>query len=134
MEKELSLEIRLDWSEMDLFGHINNVSYFKYMQSARINLWEHSGLSQKFTTDMLGPILASTACQFKKPLEYPGKVIIRSKVEFIKTTSFGIIHHLYDEHGEVAAIGDDVVVVYDFRNKVKAHITDELRALLEKYC
>ncbi|MCE3258723.1 MAG: hypothetical protein K0S12_364, partial [Bacteroidetes bacterium] len=31
------IKIQLDWSEMDLFGHVNNVAYFKYIQAARVN-------------------------------------------------------------------------------------------------
>jgi len=33
------LPIRIDWSEMDLFGHVNNVMYFKYIQASRVNYW-----------------------------------------------------------------------------------------------
>lgn len=32
-----SLELRIDWSEMDLFGHVNNVAFFKYVQASRVN-------------------------------------------------------------------------------------------------
>ena len=43
--KTITLEIKLDWSEMDLFGHINNVAYFKYAQSARVNYLESVGIN-----------------------------------------------------------------------------------------
>ena len=43
-----TLQLRLDWSEMDLFGHINNVSYFKYIQASRVHYWEQSGISKLF--------------------------------------------------------------------------------------
>jgi acyl-CoA thioester hydrolase len=29
-------EIRIDWSEIDLFGHINNLAIMKYVQTARV--------------------------------------------------------------------------------------------------
>lgn len=42
------LAMRLDWSEMDMFGHINNVMYAKFVQAARVNYWEMVGLNSMF--------------------------------------------------------------------------------------
>lgn len=68
----VKLPLRIDWSEMDLFGHVNNVAYFKYIQASRVNYWEVTGLVDMFATNKLGPILLSTSCKFIKPLRYPG--------------------------------------------------------------
>lgn len=122
----MQLQFRLDWSEMDMFAHINNVSYFKYLQAARINYWEQIGLKTPHT-DGLGPMLASTGCQFRKPLFYPGNIIIDTSVQFIKNTSFGLLHRIYNADGELAAEGNDVVVLYDFLKHEKAQIPDWFR-------
>ena len=34
------LHLRIDWSEMDVFGHVNNVMFMKYVQAARVHYWE----------------------------------------------------------------------------------------------
>lgn len=34
------LNLRIDWSELDLFGHVNNVMYAKYMQASRVHFME----------------------------------------------------------------------------------------------
>src|SRR4051812_11214842 len=91
------LILRIDWSEMDLFGHVNNVSFFKYIQAARVNYWEKIGLTQHHNSNNKGPMLASAACRFKQPLFYPGSVMIRSRLGFIKTTSFSIEHLLLND-------------------------------------
>ena len=78
---KLKLELRVDWSEIDLFGHVNNLAILKYTQAARVNYLEMIGLMQLKAEVEIGPILASTSCQFRKPLFYPGQVIIYSKVE-----------------------------------------------------
>ena len=44
MATPIILTLRVDWSEMDLFGHINNVMYAKYIQSARVNFVEKIGI------------------------------------------------------------------------------------------
>ena len=128
----IKLPLRLDWSEMDIFGHINNVAYFKYVQSSRVNCWEVSGLASSFSVTKIGPILLSTTCQFMKPLFYPGNIVIAARIEFIKNTSFGIHHHILNELGQVAAEAHDVIVMYDFAKNEKVPVSDEFRNFVTK--
>ncbi len=127
----LKLKLRIDWSEMDLLGHINNVQYFKYVQASRINYWENTVLNKMYKEEKIGPLLASTNCQFKKPLHYPGEIFIQASVESIKNTGFGIYHQIIDQHGVIAAEAHDVLVVYDFNKNEKVTIPDALRKEIE---
>ena len=123
----VQLHLRLDWSEMDLFGHINNVSYFKFIQASRVHYWELTGLATSFAVTKIGPILLSTNCQFIKPLHYPGNIIIESRMEFIRNTSFGIHHRILNDHGELAAEAHDVIVNFDFNKNEKTPISAAFR-------
>ena len=124
------MRLRLDWSELDLLGHINNVSY---IQAARINYWEQCGLSPMFHETPIGPILLSTGCQFIKPLFYPGEIEIHTVVEFAKTTSYGLHHRISNAAGELVAEAHDVVVNFDFTSNTKVPMTDEFRAKLHRH-
>ncbi len=126
------LTIRLDWSEMDLFGHINNVSYFKYLQASRVNYWEKLGLTNMHSDMQLGPILASTGCTFLKPLHYPGEITVQASVEYIKNTSFGIHHQILNEKGDIAAEGKDVIVMYNFQTNGKVPVPKEIVETIER--
>src|ERR1700679_2066612 len=99
----VKLNIRLDWSEMDMFGHINNVMFFKFMQASRVNYWEVSKFDGDYKTKKQGPLLVSSNCQFRKPLFYPGNITVEARVEFIKNTSFGIEHRILNDKGEICA-------------------------------
>ena len=121
------LPLRIDWSEMDLFGHVNNVAYFKYIQASRVNYWEVSKLTDAFHARRIGPILLSTGCQFIKPLFYPGNIVVAARIEFIKNTSFGIHHHILNEQGEVCAEAHDVIVCYDFNKNEKVPVSADFR-------
>lgn len=129
--KPVELALRLDWSEMDMFGHINNVSYFKYIQASRVNYWEVCGFRQSFDDTGIGPMLLSTSCRFIKPLYYPGNIIVQASVNFIKNTSFGIHHRILNDKGEIAAEAEDVIVVFDFKNNIKASVSESLRHNIE---
>jgi acyl-CoA thioester hydrolase len=127
----VKLPLRIDWSEMDLFGHVNNVAYFKYVQAARVNYWEVIGMAADFEATKVGPILLSTGCQFMQPLFYPGNIVVESRVEFIKNTSFGIHHRIINDKGELAAEAHDVIVNFDFNKNTKVPLAAKDRAAIE---
>lgn len=128
----VKLNLRLDWSEMDLFGHINNVSYFKYIQASRVNYWETIGLTELLSADKTGPILASTSCRFLKPLFYPGNITIEASIDHIKNTSFSIQHRILNDKQEIAATAEDIIVVYDFNTNRKVPVPDDIRKKIEE--
>ncbi len=126
-EFPIKLPLRIDWSEMDLFGHVNNVAYFKYIQASRVHCWEVCRLAEDFGTTRIGPILLSTGCHFKEPLFYPGNIVVASRVEFIKNTSFGIHHQILNEEGKIAAEAHDVIVMFDFNTNEKVPVSAEFK-------
>jgi acyl-CoA thioester hydrolase len=128
----VKLPLRIDWSEIDLFGHVNNVAYFKYVQASRVNYWEQMGLVELHGGMSAGPMLASTGCRFRKPLFYPGHIVVQARVDFIRHTSFGLHHQVLDADGEVAAEAQDVVVMFDFTRNEKIPIPLHLRETIER--
>ena len=128
----VELPIRIDWSEMDLYGHVNNVSYFKYIQASRVQYWDAVNMLRFFETDKRSPILASSQCNFKQPLHFPGNIVVQCRMQFVKNTSFGFEHRLLNELGEIAAEAADVMVFFDFKNHRKCPIPTEIRTDIEQ--
>lgn len=129
---QTELTIRLDWSDLDYFKHINNVSYFRFVQSARVHYWDCIELTEHHGKTNIGPILASCSCTFIKALHYPGNVVIRTEILWLKNTSFSLQHTMYNDSGEVIAEANDVIVVYDFNNNAKHPIPEFIRKNIEK--
>lgn len=129
-DNKVKFEIRIDWSEIDLFGHINNLAIMKYVQAARVNYLELTGLMKMQSELKKGPILASASCQFRKPLFYPGNVMVYSKVEGIKKTSFQLRHLIKSNGEEIIAEALDVIVFYDFNTNLKEIIPPDLKERL----
>lgn len=123
----VELKLRIDWSEMDMFAHVNNVMFMKYVQASRVNYWEQCGLSVWYHQDKIGPMLLSTSCHFKKPLFYPGFVLVQARMEYIKQSSFSLHHRLVNDAGEVVAEAADVMVLYDFKTEKKVNVPREIR-------
>ena len=121
------MELRIDWSEIDAFGHVNNLSILKYIQAARVNYLEIIGLMQMQATIKIGQILASTTCQFRKPLFYPGQVTIYTNVDNVKNSSFHVQHQIINDKKELVAEAQDIIVFYDFNKNTKLTISDEIK-------
>jgi acyl-CoA thioester hydrolase len=124
----ITLDIRIDWSELDLFGHVNNVSFFKYIQSSRVHYWECVDLVLLYKQQAIAPMLLSSQCRFLKPLFYPGQLKIRASITYIKNTSFGIKHQLLNDKAELVAEAEDVIVLIDGRTGEKTVVPDNIRA------
>lgn len=127
----IQLNLRIDWSELDYFGHVNNVSFYKYIQAARINYWDKIGLTKSHLETNIGAILASCKCDFKLPLYYPGQINILSRVDYIKNSSFSLCHRIIDENNNIAAEAQDVLVMFDFNLNEKISFPLDLKAKIE---
>lgn len=121
------ITIAVDWADLDLFGHVNNVAFFKYVQSARVNYCELIGLTALNNTNKLSFMVASSQCQFKKPLLYPNKIIVSCKTTWIKNSSFQLNYLINLEDGTIIAEAEDVLVVFNHQLKIKALLNDEMR-------
>ncbi len=126
------LTIRIDWSELDLYGHVNNVMIFKYIQAARINYCEKIGMDILNDKEKPGFIVAASNVLYKKKILYPGQLRVESQVQWLKNTSFQLDHLIYNEHNETVVEAYDIIVVYDYEKNSKTAITDELRKTIEQ--
>lgn len=126
------LQLRIDWGDMDLLGHVNNVSIIRYLQAGRVMFMAAIGLPA-FAGMKTGPIEAATEIQFRKQLRFPGNVTVCTTVREVKNTSIILDHEIYDDAGELAVSAMEVIVHFDFVNQVKIPLTDELRANISDY-
>ena len=128
-----NIQLRLDWSEQDLFEHINNVNFFKYTQAARLQILEKIGLTQHYDSTNVGPLLGQTKCRFLAPLHYPGFINVRSRIASRRTTSFVLEHSIVNEQTEIVALAEDIIVVYDYTAKSKADIPGDVSKVIDSF-
>lgn len=127
----MELDVRIDWSEVDIFGHVNNVMFAKYMQAARVYFMEELGIMKTYHEQKLGFMVAATNVVYLKPLFYPGSIKVKTLVKEIKNTSFILTHEIVDQSGQLAAKGEDVIVYFDFNKHEKIVLNQTILKLLE---
>ncbi|PKN82573.1 MAG: acyl-CoA thioesterase [Deltaproteobacteria bacterium HGW-Deltaproteobacteria-1] len=125
----VTMNIPVAWGEMDAMGHVNNIIYFRYFETVRIEYFNRLNMIDYARESGIGPILASTECRFKMPLQYPDTVIVGTKILSMEEDRFVMGHEVFStKHKRIAADGEGVVVTYDYRNNKKVPIPADLRA------
>ena len=132
MQNPVVVTIPVQWGEMDVLGHVNNARYFSWFESARIALFTRIGVSAAGPTN-IGPILATTTCDFLKPVVFPTTLRIGVLVTSIGDTSIKMEYEVRDAAAEhiLYARGSSVTVVVDYRTMQKVHVSNEMRAAIE---
>jgi acyl-CoA thioester hydrolase len=124
----VTVEAAVAWGDMDALRHVNNVTYFRYFENARVAYFERIGLWEFMEKTGIGPILASTQCRFRAPLTYPDVVTIGARVSDIGQDGFTMKYSVVSRRLlKIAAEGEGVLVTYDYRNNHKAGMPAELK-------
>ena len=123
---------RIDWSDLDLLGHVNNIAFSRFFQAARVEYCAHIGM-EVHPGMKTGPILAASRVQFTAQLFFPGNVRILTRVRKAGGTSIVLEHALFDDNGTMCAFSEDVVVRYDFAAKTKIPLGDAIREKIAAY-
>ncbi|MCE9527345.1 MAG: acyl-CoA thioesterase [Planctomycetales bacterium] len=122
------LSLPILWGDQDAFGHVNNVVYFRWCESARVAYLDDTGLQELMTKDNLDPILASIKCDYLKQLNFPDTVRIGARITRIGTKSVSMEHAIYsDALQAVAAKADSVVVVFDYAKQTSCVVPPDVR-------
>lgn len=122
------VEVPVAWGEMDAFGHVNNIVYFRYFETARIAYFEKLDVREFLERDPVGPILAETACRFRAALSYPDRVSVGARVTGLSEDRFVMRYAVFSHRlGRIAAEGEGTLVCFDYRQGRKASVPEKLK-------
>jgi acyl-CoA thioester hydrolase len=79
-------EVTTRWADNDAYGHVNNIVYYSWFDTA-VNAWlMEAGLLNVAAGDPIG-FVVETGCRYAAPLSYPEPVEVGLAVERIGTSS-----------------------------------------------
>jgi len=126
------IEVPVQWGDMDALGHVNNTVYFRWFESARIALFERIGMDAS-APSAVGPILATTTCDFLQPLHYPDHIACGARVSRVGNSSFTMEYGVWRQAAptDLVARGSGVVVTVDYKTERKVRVPQALRDGIE---
>lgn len=126
------IEIIVRFGETDALGHINNTSYFIYLEEARIRFFEKIGY--KMELENWNFILASTKCDFLSQGYFNQHLVIKTYVSKIGTKSFQLEHDIISfRTKELIARGNAIMVYFNFDKQQSEPLPELLKQELKNY-
>ena len=120
---------------MDAFGHVNNTTFFTYLEEARVDLLFVTA-GEQIARERLssGIVVARHEIDYTAPLVFrPEPVTIDIWVAKLGNSSFTLAYQMGDDDGPVYARAATVLVPYDVDAARPRRLSDEERAALEPY-
>ena len=112
------------WGDMDALGHVNNVMYYRYIESARIHYMDQIRMMQQsFST-----VVASNQCKYMRPVFYPDTLKIGVRVEEIRNSAFRMHYILWSEQQQaVVASAEAIMVCVNSESMQKMPLPESIR-------
>jgi acyl-CoA thioester hydrolase len=132
----------LRWSDMDAYGHVNNVQFLRLIEDARVVAFAAAGTDEGGSVVNTGLIVASARIEYLEQLVYrTAPVAIDLWVTSIAGASFDLGYEVLDEKSDddggprphVYARAETTLVTYDLTGHRPRRITAEERVTLEQW-
>ena len=125
---EMNIPIR--WGDMDAMNHLNNGTYFRYLETCRIEWMRSIGFAPDAQGE--GLVIVNAFCNFYKQLEYPGDVLIKMYVSDPGRATFETWATMEraEQPGVIHAAGGATTMWVDFPKQKSMDLPNWLRQLL----
>jgi acyl-CoA thioester hydrolase len=124
------MEIPIRWGDMDAMNHVNNTSYFRYMETCRIDWMRSIGCQPDPQGE--GPVIVNAFCNFYRQLQYPGDVLIRMFASSPGRSTFEtwVTMARADQPDTIDAAGGATTIWVDFPAQKAKTLPDWLRTIV----
>ena len=120
------------WMDNDYYGHVNNVAYYSYFDTAANRyLIEAGGLNLE-NSPVIG-VVVNSGCTYKNPVAYPQALEAGLRIDRLGNSSvqYGLAIFAEGEQ-QASAFGHFVHVFVDRQSNKPVSIPTEIRAALER--
>ncbi|SNT29175.1 acyl-CoA thioesterase [Actinacidiphila glaucinigra] len=123
----------LRWSDMDAFGHVNNVVFLRYLEEARIDFMFRLAPGEGSESFTGGSVVARHEIDYLRPLVHRHEpVTVETWVTKLTAASLTVAYEVKDAEA-VYVRASTVVVPYNLEKGRPRRITAEERSFLEEY-
>jgi acyl-CoA thioester hydrolase len=126
-------QIPTRWHDNDIYGHVNNVVYYSYFDTAIASMLINEGGLDPWKAEVIG-IAVENGCRFHSSLAYPDLVTAGVGVAHLGTSSVRYTIGIFKNDETLAsAEGHFVHVFVDRASQRPTTIPSPIRATLERH-
>lgn len=127
------LDIQTRWADNDIYGHVNNVTYYSYFDTAANALLIQKTGFDIHQSQSIG-LVVDSACSFFQELSFPEIIQVGVAIGKIGNTSLRYELAIFKQGQEQAsAQGHFVHVFVDRETRKTVPISESTREVLEKF-
>ncbi len=127
------IALPVQWGDQDSMGHVNNVVFFRWCESARIEYFRRVGMPDKRAGGQGDFILASLKCDFRRQVNYPDTIQVAARISRIGRSSMTMEHVVFSEAQQaVVAEADSTMVSFDYATGKSQPVPEEARAAISR--
>jgi acyl-CoA thioester hydrolase len=128
-----TVQVPMRWSDMDAYGHVNNVVFLQYFEMARVDLFFERASLEERSGLRRGTVVAAHDIQYKLPVVYSARPLdVQIWVTDIRAAAFSCHYELFD-HDRLAVTGSTLLVPFDFSLGRPRRLTPEEREFLARW-
>ena len=123
----IRVPLSVRWRDLDAFNHVNNSTFLSYLEEARLR-WMVT-LPGEWIDDNVAPVVAASHVNYRRPIAWPGELIVELFVERLGTSSLTIGHRILarDDASILYADGNVVMVWIDKQRGQPAPLPNAVR-------
>lgn len=131
-EFEFYVDIKVRFSETDMYGHLNNTVPFTYFEQARIEYLDASGIVKDWDKNERDTIIvvADLQCDFIQQAFFNDKLKVYVKAAKVGSSSLDIHYLGKNEKDEPVFTGRGALVQIDSKTGKSVSFTEEEKKLL----
>ena len=134
MAKKVSFEQQVYTYDIDYAGHVSNIVYLRWMETARTKLLEAAGKPvQELLREGIVPILAGTSIEYRRPILLGDRVRVEIWLSRMRGVTARIEVRFFDGGGRLAASGCHRGVFINAETKRPLRLPPALRSALEPF-
>jgi acyl-CoA thioester hydrolase len=127
----LKLTVEVPYGDIDAMGHLNNVVYLKYLESARQKYW----LAMRASTDFwdVDFVVAHSEIDYRSSVSMGEVLEIEIHVTRMGASSFDFSYVVRRDGGELVAEAMTTQVSFDWKSRSKKPLSEERRKQIEAF-
>jgi acyl-CoA thioester hydrolase len=124
-------EIETRWKDNDIYGHVNNVEYYSYFDTA-VAAFLVSRLGLYFKSSPVIAYVIETGCTYFEPVSFPDRLKVGVRIIKLGNSSVRYELAIFKSDGQHACAQGHFVHVYvDRSNQKPASIPEDVRQAMQ---
>ncbi|HWZ86118.1 MAG TPA: acyl-CoA thioesterase [Thermoanaerobaculia bacterium] len=127
----MTLTIEVPYGDIDAMGHLNNVAYLRYLESARSKYW----LAMRGTDDFwkIDFVVARSEIDYRSSAHMGEVLTVEVRVSRMGNSSFDFTYRVTGADGRLVADAKTTQVCYDWETRRSKPLSEERRREIERF-